>query len=102
MASFVLTVKAKSDLLRIGRYSASRCGHDQRNRYLAQLDLGFHELTANRMRGRDCGSIRAGYRKHRAGQHIIFYRSLTDESIEIVRVLHQRMDIDAHLDSEDD
>jgi hypothetical protein len=47
--------------------------------------------------GRDCAAIRPGYRKHGVGRHIIFYRSIADDCIEIVRVLHERMDAERHL-----
>jgi toxin ParE1/3/4 len=98
MPSFVLTQKAKADLKAIGRYTGDRWGREQRNRYLAMLDKSFHELAENPAgKGRDCGDIRPGYRKHRAGQHVIYYRPVDAGCIEIVRVLHGRMDAERHL-----
>jgi toxin ParE1/3/4 len=97
MPHFVLTNKAKADLKAIGRYTADTWGREQRNRYLALLDGTFHELAANPLRGRDCGTIRPGYRKQGVGRHIIFYRQLTADCIEIVRVLHGRMDVERRL-----
>lgn len=92
MGGFVLTVKAKEDLKSIARYTQDAWGREQRNRYLADLDRGFQALAADPLKGRDCGDIRPGYRKYKVGQHLVFYRGIAG-GIEIVRVLHGRMDI---------
>jgi toxin ParE1/3/4 len=46
--------------------------------------------------GRACDDIRPGYRRYAEGSHIIFYREVRSD-IEIVRVLHGRMDPDRHF-----
>ena len=46
--------------------------------------------------GRACDEIRQGYRKHHVGRHLIFYRLIASQ-IEIIRILHDRMDIDSHI-----
>jgi len=97
MTGFELTNKAKSDLKEIGLYTQYTWGKKQRDIYLTMLDKSFHILAANPLKGRDCGEIRSGYRKHQAGEHIIFYREINTSLIEIVRILHERMDIEAHL-----
>jgi toxin ParE1/3/4 len=33
----------------------------------------------------------------RSGKHIIFYRSLSENEIEIVRILHSRMDLENRI-----
>ena len=48
--------------------------------------------------GRACDEIRKGYRKHHVGRHLIFYRQTTSH-IEIIRILHESMDVDSHLKS---
>lgn len=100
MPAFTLTSKAKSDLLEIARHTQERWGRDQRNLYLRMLDQCFRQLAAQPQQGSDCSEIRDGYRKLLAGRHIIFYRQPTDVSIEIVRILHGRMDVEAHLSGE--
>ena len=42
-------------------------------------------------------SVRKGYRKFPQGSHIIFFRECAAHRIEIIRVLHKRMDAEAHL-----
>lgn len=95
--AFVLTNRAKDDLKEIGRYTQKTWGSDQRDIYLRMLDLSFHQLAANPLIGNDCSEIRSGYLKFNAGSHVIFYRRKLDNLIEIVRVLHGRMDIEAQL-----
>ncbi|MDO9163944.1 MAG: type II toxin-antitoxin system RelE/ParE family toxin [Methylococcaceae bacterium] len=97
MVGFELTNKAKSDIKEIGSYTQNTWGKRQRNIYLTALDKSFHALTADHLKGRDCSEIRIGYRKYQVGKHIVFYREINSSLIEIVRVLHERMDIEAHL-----
>jgi toxin ParE1/3/4 len=97
MPGFALTNKAIADLKEFGYYTQSRWSYEQRNMYLTMLDACFNQLAANPLKGKDCGNIRSGYRKHPAGRHIIFYRPLSKDTIEIVRILHERMDIETRL-----
>ena len=95
--TFSLTRKAKADLKSIARYTQRQWGVQQRNTYLAQIDAAFHDLSNAPDKGRKCDYIRHGYRKYKVGKHNIFYRNIDTEEIEIVRVLHERMDIDNRL-----
>jgi len=97
MKAFVLTNRAKYDLKEIGRYTQKTWGHGQRDVYLRMLDLSFHQLAANPLIGNDCREIRPGYLKFNTGSHVIFYRQKLSDLIEIVRILHGRMDIEARL-----
>ena len=97
MTGFVLTNKALSDLKAIGIYTQNKWGKSQRDRYLTVLDKAFRTLAKDHLKGRDCGEIREGYRKHQVGKHIIFYHEMDASLIEIVRILHERMDMEAHL-----
>jgi toxin ParE1/3/4 len=99
MSIFRLTELAKQDLLSIGRYTQATWGREQRNSYLAKIDAGFHLLAIEPQRGRSCDDLLAGYRKYHVGRHLIFYRQFS-EGVEIVRILHDRMDIEAHFDDE--
>lgn len=97
MTGFILTVKAKFDLKSIGTYTQSTWGKRQRDRYLTALDKSFHALSADHLKGRDCSEIRDGYRKYQVGKHIVFFREIDASLIEIVRVLHERMDVESQL-----
>ena len=93
MRSFKITVKAKEDLIGIARFTEARWGRDQRVSYLKKLDEAFNALAASTDLGRACPEVKSGYWKCSLGSHIIFYRLASDVSIEIVRVVHKRMDL---------
>jgi toxin ParE1/3/4 len=86
---------AKADLKDIGGYTLHKWGPEQRNHYLSILDACFRQLADNPFNGKDCSEIRIGYREFNVGSHIIFYRQLISDSIEIFRVLHAHMDVAA-------
>ncbi len=85
------------DLLSIGRYTRKEWGKTQQICYLTQLDRAFHDLADKPGLGRACDEIREGYFKYGVGKHVIFYRHTGKDRIEIVRILHGRMDIEQHL-----
>ena len=97
MPSFTLTNMAKADLKDIGRYTLNKWGREQGTHYLSILDACFRQLAENPLNGKDCSEIRSGYRKFNVGSHIIFYRQIVSDSIEIVRVLHGHMDVENYL-----
>ena len=95
--AFYLTRKAKADLKDIARYTQKKWGMKQRDIYLNQIDEAFHDLSNDPDKGRNCEHIRQGYLKYRIGKHFIFYRMIDVNDVEIVRVLHERMDIETPL-----
>jgi toxin ParE1/3/4 len=96
MAEFTLRPKARSDLEEIWDYTFETWGVEQAERYLRLLDQGFRKVAGNPDLGRSCDAIREGYRKYGVGRHVIFFR-LGDDGVEVVRILHERMDVDRHL-----
>lgn len=87
---------AEDDLVAIWQYSFVTWGADQADRYLDALNEGVSRLSGNPRLGADCSHIREGYRRLQVRHHLVYYRLQTDR-IEIVRVLHDRMDPDRHL-----
>lgn len=93
--SFKVSAKARNDLLKIGRFTESKWGRDQRNHYLKQLDEAFKLIADNPSIGRDRSHVLAGYRSFQQSSHVIYYREV--ETIQIIRVLHKRMDVKKHI-----
>lgn len=102
MTKFTLTEKAKNDLKDIARFTQKRWGREQRNKYLADLDACFFRLSDNPSLGRECGEVRDGYHKFPASRHVIYYRSISKTQVEIVRILHESMDVEIQLLSRQD
>jgi toxin ParE1/3/4 len=90
--SFTLTHKARQDLKSIAVYTQRRWGKNQRRIYVKQFDDVCYMLADNPDAGNLCEYIKVGYRKFPNSSHVIFYRILSDEQIDIVRILHKRMD----------
>ncbi len=98
MGAFSLTEAAKADLKSIAAYTQRRWGREQRRIYAKQFDDAFHMPAESPEAGAACDSIKVGYRKFPNGSHVIFYRYLSETEIEIVRILHKRMDLARQLE----
>ena len=97
MTGFVLSPAARADLGLIWDYTAERWGPDQAEQYVLGMRNACRELSAGTRQGRPADDVRAGYRKAAVGSHILFYRVRDDGAIDIVRILHRRMDVLRHL-----
>lgn len=97
MSRYLLSPAAQADLEQIWDYTYDRWGVDQAEDYLRELRHAIERAAANPQIGRACDEIRLGYRKLAAGSHTLFYRVRAEGGIDVVRVLHQRMDVDRHL-----
>jgi toxin ParE1/3/4 len=113
VARFRVSKLAQSDLARILAASEYRWGPEGRRRYAALIEAAMRQV-ADEPEGavtRDRNSLRSGTRSlHlryvRAGSpeakvknpvHILDYRSVHPELVEIIRVLHERMDPGRHI-----
>jgi toxin ParE1/3/4 len=96
MTSYILSPRALRDIEEIWNYTESRWDADQAERYNRILQQGVEQVARDPRKGRSCDQIRPGYRKYSVGSHVLFYR-VREEKIEIVRILHQRMDFERHL-----
>ena len=97
MAGFRLTKAAETDLKAIARYTHQRWGRKQRNKYPRELDQAFERIAANPGLGTRRDEIREGHLSFLRNRHLIFYR-VRKGHVEIVRVLHHRMDIETLLE----
>ena len=95
MPTIRLKPRARTDLNGIWRYSRQRWSEEQANDYYAALADAFETLLVDPSIGTPV-DIRPGYRKLLSGSHVIYFRSIPS-GIEIVRILHQAMDVRRHL-----
>lgn len=89
--------KAKADLHDISHYTSEHWSEDQAGIYMDQLLDVLEQIGAYPFSGQDIGEIRAGYRRRAAGHHLVFYAVMPDGSVEIARILHEKVDIRRHL-----
>ena len=90
-----ISAKARYDLIQIGKYTELKWGRSQRNHYLKQLDEALKLIGSNSKIGKDRAYVLPGYRSLQQGSHVIYYREF--EGIEIIRVLHEQMDVEKHI-----
>jgi len=95
MKELVLLAKAKSDLIKIARYTQLTWGTAQRNDYLKILDNTFQLLLEAPDLGINCNYIREGYSKYPQANHVIYYKEHKVNQILIVRILHKSMDVNS-------
>jgi toxin ParE1/3/4 len=96
MGEFFLTRRARQDIADIGRYTQRRWGAKQRDRYLELFLAAFKKLANQSSLGRECDEIKHGLLSHLCESHVIYFRRVA-RGIEVLRILHQRMDARAHL-----
>lgn len=98
MNRYVLSPAARADLEEIWDYTCWRWDDDQAEEYVREIQRAIERVVDNPMIGRACDELRPGYRKHAVGSHMLYYRIVSGDVINVVRILHQRMDVDRHLD----
>jgi toxin ParE1/3/4 len=89
------------DLREIAAYTEREWGPSKRRAYLDALSSHIGALADNPSRGIARDDVQPGYRSSRVGRHVIFYRPV-GTGIEVVRVLHEKMDIERHVRTTDD
>jgi toxin ParE1/3/4 len=95
-ADYRLSPLAEADLEDIWRYTFENWSSDQADRYIRNLIEAFEDLAARRRPGRSAQDIRDGYLKQLVGSHVIYFRR-RDDGIDVIRILHGRMDVARHL-----
>lgn len=96
MTSYRLTPAAQRDLSSIWDFTQERWDDDQAEIYISEIRAAIERIAAAPDRGRACDEIREGYRRYSIGSHLILYVQRTD-GVDVIRVLHQRMDPSRHL-----
>ena len=92
MASYILTNKAVADLSTIWDYTFEVWSETQADKYYNMLLDSCKDLAYSRVFGKNYPEISKELFGFRVGQHIIFYNQPEKNKIEVVRILHSRMD----------
>jgi toxin ParE1/3/4 len=93
---FVISKKAVSDLEEIWLYTFKKWSVEQADRYYNLIFDEINYISRNSNAGKSMEHVRKGYRASKVKSHLIFYRVLNDK-IEVIRILHERMDIENRL-----
>ena len=95
-ARFTISPRAQGDLDKIWTDTVTRWGIDQAEFYIREIERNIEAVSVQPMIGRACPEARAGYHKYPSGSHVLFYR-MTKGRVDIVRILHERMDFGRHF-----
>ena len=96
MASYTLSPAAQADLESIWDYTVAHWGEAQAEVYTRGIQAACEALSNGTLVSRSADNIRAAYRKAAVGSHVLYFRMQSD-MVEIVRILHQSMDVERHL-----
>lgn len=92
-----ISKQAINDLNDIWIYTFNKWSKEQADRYYNLILEEIEFVSDNFMTGKSAEQTRKNYRVSKIKSHLIFYRKQEENSIEIVRILHQRMDIKKQL-----
>lgn len=95
MKPLAFSPAAEADIDGIWDYSAQTWGPDQADRYTDEIRDACLALAHDRKQGRPV-DVRPGYLRLSTGSHVIYYRNRGNR-LDVIRVLHNRMDADRHL-----
>ena len=93
MARYFLSQKAIDDLSEIWEYSFETWSEQQADKYYWQLLEDCKRLSENQFLVKNYPEIDQEIFGFKSGEHLIFYRKLDSASIEVIRILHSRMDL---------
>ena len=96
MSGYALHPRAEADLEEIWRYSVEHWGEAQTERYMHDLREAMERAAETPTKGQRLNIGSRTFHVRRAGSHRIFYR-MTEHGIDVLRVLHARMDFGRHL-----
>ncbi|MCF8411744.1 MAG: type II toxin-antitoxin system RelE/ParE family toxin [Crocinitomicaceae bacterium] len=93
MAKFKLTNNAVKDLSDIWHHTVEAWSESQADKYYKLLLNACSSIAKKPQIGKVYHEIYSELKGKRTSKHIIFYRVMDDQSIEITRILHERMDL---------
>jgi toxin ParE1/3/4 len=93
MAEFRFTNKAVDDLTQIWNYTLSKWSEKQADNYYHMLIENCHKVACKPELGKNYSGVTENLLGFKSGRHILFYRIIEANEVEIVRILHEQMDL---------
>jgi toxin ParE1/3/4 len=95
-AEYRLRPRAQTDIEEIWKYSCETWGTGKARLYINKLHRACTYLVKHPETGILRNDLYKGLHLYQSGKHLIFYLP-TDFGIDIIRILHERMDNKLHL-----
>jgi toxin ParE1/3/4 len=93
MAEYIINEKALEDLNNIWIYTSENWSVEQANRYYNLIVDEIEYVSENFLVTKDFGNVRKNYKFSKVKSHLVFYKKTGNTEMEVVRILHERMDI---------
>lgn len=97
MAKVILQQEAIDDMNDIWIYTFEEWLEKQADKYYATLEFACTQIGKKPELGEGYERINSNLPGLRTGKHIIFYQVINKQEIEIIRILHERMDLKSRL-----
>lgn len=97
MASVILRQAAINDLNNIWDYTLQEWSENQAEKYYNTIKLACIEIGKNPSIGKCYTEISKHLFGLKRGKHIIFYHLISENEIEVIRILHERMDLKSKM-----
>jgi len=93
MSRYKLTNKAVADLSKIWDYTFEYWSEKRADKYYNELIASCQEIIENPSLGKNYNGISNQLFGVKVNRYVIFYRTLSENYIEITRILHEKMDL---------
>ncbi len=98
MTDYRLRPSAEEDIDAICNYTCRSRSEAQADRYIDDLFDPFERLSLTPQLGQKAFVVATDYRRLRVNHHLIFYREVEADGIEVVRIIDERADLANKLD----
>jgi len=93
MSEYIISEKALEDINNIWIYTAENWSIEQANRYYNLIVDEIEYVSVNFDESKDFSNIRKNYKVSKVKSHLVFYKKTENTEMEVVRILHERMDL---------
>lgn len=93
MSKYHFTRRAVNDLTEIWDFTVKEWSPNQAEKYYNLLMASCEDLANNPKLGKSFEIVTINLLGYKCGEHIIFYREILKNEIEIIMILHAMMDL---------
>ena len=97
MAKFHLTNKTVEDLAQIWNHTYDEWFQNQLDKHYNLLLDACQEIAENPNRGKKYDVVAERLEGYKSNEDIIFYLTISNDEIEVIRILHAKMDLKSKI-----
>ena len=97
MLDYTISKRVLIDLEEIWVHSFENWSLEQADRYYNLIISEIEYICKHPYVGKSYSVIKEGYRASKVKSHLIFYKQSSTKNIEVIRILHGRMDIEQRI-----